>query len=173
MKRQIWYGKFREEIYPGYPKEEMAIEIGLSHNISTRASQEDVVRGGIIAIAPGHDWIMTSETEDVEPSSSLSSLVADIEAEGDEYARTVIPLIERMLADDYSQTDLFAEIGVALDKVEGKGPAQTLACGHVYSPEATCQRPSGHSGDHACEVPDVDPETRLSLGRRTVRWPNT
>lgn len=33
MKRQIWHGKFREEVYPGYPKEDMAIEIGVSHDV--------------------------------------------------------------------------------------------------------------------------------------------
>lgn len=53
-------------------------------------------------------------------ASDLGGLISDIEAENDDYARTVIPLIKRILADDYSQTELFAEIGAALDKVEGE-----------------------------------------------------
>lgn len=126
-------------------------------------------------------------------ASDLGGLISDIEAENDDYARTVIPLIQRMLADDYAGTGLFEAIDRALRLVE---PAISLdpearaqhakerqeqadmaapvveVCGHVYSPEAICSRPPGHVGDHSCEVADIDPETRLHLGRRTAKWPN-
>lgn len=167
MKRQIWHGKFREEVYPGYPKEDMAIEIGVSHDMSTKVSQEDVVRGGVIAMAPGHDWQWRATIDD--KPSDLGGLISDIEAENDDYARTVIPLIKRILADDYSQTGLFGEIASALDRVE-KG--EMTLCAHKYSPEAKCGLAKGHAGNHEATVEDRDPETRLLLGTRNIQWPN-
>ena len=102
-------------------------------------------------------------------ASDLGGLISDIEAENDDYARTVIPLIKRILADNYTGTGLFGAIDRALRLVE---PAVEQTCGNVYSPEATCSRPPGHEGDHSCEVADIDPETRLNLGQRTIKWPN-
>lgn len=102
-------------------------------------------------------------------ASDLGGLISDIEAENDDYARTVIPLIKRILADDYSQTGLFGEIAFALDRVE-KG--EMTLCAHKYSPEAKCGLAKGHAGNHEATVEDRDPETRLLLGTRNIQWPN-
>lgn len=99
----------------------------------------------------------------------LAALICDIGAENDDYARIVIPLIKRMLADDYSQTGLFGEIASALDRVE-KG--EMTLCAHEYSPEAKCGLSKGHAGNHEATVEDRDPETRLLLGTRNIQWPN-
>ena len=102
-------------------------------------------------------------------ASDLGGLISDIEAENDDYARTVIPLIKRILADDYSQTGLFGEIASALDRVE-KG--EMTLCAHEYSPEAKCGLAKGHAGNHEATVEDRDAETRLLLGTRNIQWPN-
>jgi len=53
-------------------------------------------------------------------AAGLSDIIHDIGAEGpdDPYARTVLPLIERILADDYTGTGLFEAIDRALKLVE-------------------------------------------------------
>jgi len=80
------------------------------------------------------DWILVADSGqkfrlpypeefDASPrniASSLSDIIHDIGAEGpdDPYARTVLPLIERILADDYTGTGLFEAIDRALKLVE-------------------------------------------------------
>ena len=53
-------------------------------------------------------------------ADGISNIIHDIGAEGpdDPYAKTVLPLIERILADDYTGTGLFEAIDKALKLVE-------------------------------------------------------
>lgn len=58
--------------------------------------------------------------EEANFASDLSNVIHDIGAEGpdDPYAKVVIPLIQRILADDYSGTGLFEAIDRELKLVE-------------------------------------------------------
>jgi hypothetical protein len=54
-----------------------------------------------------------------ETVGELVQVITDIGSENDEYAKTVIPLIQRILADDYTGSGLFEAIDKALKAVEG------------------------------------------------------
>lgn len=51
-------------------------------------------------------------------ATELSNVIHDIGAEEDDYAKTVLPLLERILADDYTGTGLFEAIDRHLKLVE-------------------------------------------------------
>lgn len=102
----------------------------------------------------GTKYYMPIEGGNTSKASELAGIICDIGAGDDEYARTVLPLIERLLADDYSQCGLFEEIDACLLKAEGTdeggsglipNPNIMPVCGHEYSPEAKCGLPAGHA----------------------------
>lgn len=136
----------------------------------------------ILSDDEGHKYHLPFPYTGDNPSkaSELASIICDIGAENDEYARTVIPLIERILADDYMGTGLFEAIDRSLrlvepaistdpqalaEQKEGRIKQAELAkddgpkCGSRSDTGLECTMPLAHHGLHKAETDEIDQET--------------